>query len=139
MPATVPTRSPALAWADDLRGGNGADIVHAGAGADILNGGTGADRLFGEAGNDSLTGGADGDTFVFDAAFGRDLITDLTMGAGTGHDVIDFNQALFADYNAVKGAMTQSGKDVLIGAGPDVLMIKNATMAGLVAGNFQYH
>jgi Ca2+-binding RTX toxin-like protein len=105
----------------------------------VLNGGAGTDSLFGDGGNDTLTGGADADTFVFDAGFGKDTIIDFTVGAGTGHDVIDFDHTVFADFNAVHAAMTQVGANVVITAGSDLVTINSVTVASLVSADFWFH
>lgn len=85
---------------DDLRGGEGndvmfgeagADTLHGGEGDDALSGGVGADRLFGGAGNDSLDGGSGDDKLLGDS--GDDKLTggdgkDYLHG-GTGADNLD--------------------------------------------------
>jgi Ca2+-binding RTX toxin-like protein len=75
-----------LAGDDTLNGQDGNDLIQGGAGGDDLSGGPGNDRLTGQAGNDTLNGGsgddqlhggADADVFVFNDAFGNDLIFDF--------------------------------------------------------------
>jgi Ca2+-binding RTX toxin-like protein len=67
---------------DLLVGGAGKDTMDGGEGNDTLYGGAGDDILIGGAGNDNLQGGADNDTYQFDAAWGKDVITD-SDGKGT--------------------------------------------------------
>jgi Ca2+-binding RTX toxin-like protein len=63
---------------DQLFGGGGADRLAAGGGADFVVGGFGDDRLSanapGGAGDDAV------DTFIFEGAFGRDVVTDFEVG-----------------------------------------------------------
>ena len=70
---------------DKIFGEGGKDLLLGGDGNDYLNGGAGIDILNGNSGNDTLTGGDSKDTFVFDAGFGTDVITDFQDGL----DVID--------------------------------------------------
>jgi Ca2+-binding RTX toxin-like protein len=67
---------------DVIYGGSAKDIQDGGEGNDTLYGGAGDDELTGGAGNDNLQGGADNDTYQFDAAWGKDVITD-SDGKGT--------------------------------------------------------
>ncbi|WP_424986112.1 choice-of-anchor I family protein [Microbulbifer sp. S227A] len=68
---------------DVIDGGAGNDVILAGArrddikggdGNDLIKGGTGNDTIEGGAGNDLLIGGNGDDTFVFDGAFGADVM-----------------------------------------------------------------
>jgi Ca2+-binding RTX toxin-like protein len=93
---------------DTLTSGSGADGLIGGAGDDTLNAGDGFDRLVGDAGNDTLTGGNDWDAFVFGAGFGHDVIQDF------GGDYIEFDDGIFADFNAVLAAAHQVGNDLVI-------------------------
>ncbi len=70
---------------DKLFGEAGKDLLLGGDGNDYLDGGDGKDILNGNSGNDALTGGTGKDTFIFEAGFGTDAITDFKDGA----DVID--------------------------------------------------
>jgi Ca2+-binding RTX toxin-like protein len=76
--------------------------------ADHLKGNENANVIEGAAGNDILTGADESDTFVFNANFGQDTITDF--GAG---DTIEFRNG-FADFAAVQAATHQVGDDVHI-------------------------
>jgi Ca2+-binding RTX toxin-like protein len=55
------------------------DTLKGGEGDDFLVGGAGNDRLEGEEGNDHLSGGLDSDIFVFEGAFGHDVIADFDI------------------------------------------------------------
>lgn len=86
---------------DDLIGGADHDLLKGGRGNDLLDGGDGHDELFGGSGQDILIGGAGGDvmlggsgadTFVFDGAFGHDVIGDFKTGPNLeAADVLDFS------------------------------------------------
>jgi Ca2+-binding RTX toxin-like protein len=72
---------------DALRGGGGSDELFGGTGADRLASGSGADFVIGGAGDDRLSANAAGgagdkavDTFIFEAAFGTDVVTDFEVG-----------------------------------------------------------
>ena len=118
------------AGADRLVGSKFADDLRGGADNDILNGGQG---------NDLLAGGNGADSFVFDKGFGKDRVTDFTAGASSSHDVIDFDHAVFADFNAVKAAITQVGADAVISAGADSVTLTNVSVANLIAADFLFH
>lgn len=62
------------------------------------------------------------------------MITDFNVGA----DVIEFGNAVFADFTTVQAAMTQVGSDVLITSGADTITIKNATTGSLTSSNFDF-
>lgn len=116
---------------DYLSGGGGNDTLHGGAGNDSMKGGAGATQMFGDDGNDTLaggagneflsggngndtlSGGAGNDTFMFSPGFGKDVITDF-QNANGAHDVLQFDRAAFADFNAVQSHMTQNGTSVVI-------------------------
>ena len=66
------------AGSDELFGGAGADRLAARAGADFLIGGAGDDRLSGNAAGG--TGDRAVDTFIFEDAFGDDVVTDFEVG-----------------------------------------------------------
>jgi Ca2+-binding RTX toxin-like protein len=118
-------------------GGKGNDTLIGSRFKDELRGGAGMDRLEGGLGNDVLTGGKDADCFVFGENFGHDRITDLAVTGAK--DVIEFDQALFADFNAVMGAAAQVGSNVVITYDADnTLTLSNMQLAKLSADNFQF-
>jgi Ca2+-binding RTX toxin-like protein len=59
--------------------------------------------LFGGGDDDTLTGSSGNDTFVFNAGFGHDTITNFAAGSGVG-DVIEFRDGMFVSFAAVIGA-----------------------------------
>jgi Ca2+-binding RTX toxin-like protein len=92
---------------------SGNDTINGGAGADFINGLSGNDRIEGKGGADQLIGGQGSDTFVFKPGFGKDVIMDFSP-AGTAHDVIEVTTSLFPDWNALQGAITDSGQGAVI-------------------------
>jgi len=87
------------AEANTITGTGSIDQVDGGAGNDVIRGGAGAD---------ALTGGSGSDTFVFEATSagnGIDTISDFV--AGTGGDVLNFNDFLGASAAVING--TSSG------------------------------
>ncbi|MGM4905210.1 DUF4347 domain-containing protein [Tardiphaga sp. 866_E4_N2_1] len=117
-------------------GSSTADTITGGVGNDTLNGGQGADMLIGSAGNDTLVGGTQSDTFVFAANFGRDVISDFVAGAGSD-DVMQFDQALFTDFNAVLAAATQDGANTVITYDANnTVTLTNVAVTSLHANDF---
>ena len=55
--------------------------------------------------------------FIFRKNFGDDTITDF--GLDGADNTVQFDSAVFADFDAVKGHATQDGVDVVINAGSD--------------------
>jgi len=119
---------------DSLDGGNGNDLEDGGTGADTLSGGNGDDILIGGAGDDRMTGGNGDDRFVFQAGFGRDVVTDFHHG-----DHLQFASALFADFASLMSHAAQVGGDVVItyDAG-DSVTLSNVQLASLHAGDFLF-
>ncbi|WP_439817202.1 beta strand repeat-containing protein [Zavarzinia sp. CC-PAN008] len=90
------------------------DLVLTGAG-DID--GTGTDlenRLTGNMGDNVLTGLGGADTFVFNAVFGNDTVTDFTAGGGTGHDLLDLSATAFTDFADVMASTADVGGGAVI-------------------------
>ncbi len=121
--------------------GNSLDNILIGNSAsNTLNGGSGVDTLKGMVGADTLTGGTGIDTFVFATGDDADTITDFDA-VGSDHDIIDLtglaSVTSYADLTA--NHMTQSGANVLIdGLSGDTILIKNVTLAAMVADNFLF-
>jgi hypothetical protein len=85
-----------------------------------------------------MTGSSTGSTtFVLDAIYGADVITNFTSA-----DTISLPAAEFANFAALTSAASQSGANVLITASDgDTLTLKNMT-TGTLAGmssNFTFH
>ncbi|CDZ37374.1 Putative hemolysin-type calcium binding protein [Neorhizobium galegae bv. officinalis] len=104
----------------------------------IIVGGAGVNTLTGGAGNDILTGGAASDIFVYTAGFGHDTITNF-VAAGTAHDVIEVDHAVFLDWAALLAASSQSGADTIIRAGADnSITLKNVAVNTLQSNDFRF-
>lgn len=94
--------------------GNGLANIILGSELDnVLRGGAGTDRLIGAGGDDTLSGGSGADTFVFAPGFGHDIITDFAVG-GANHDVIEIDNAFFANLTELLSACEQQGSDVVV-------------------------
>jgi 2',3'-cyclic-nucleotide 2'-phosphodiesterase (5'-nucleotidase family) len=121
-----------------LSGGNGNDTLDGGAGNDSLDGGKGDDILIGGEGDDILKGGAGDDTFVFAPGFGNDEIKDFKGTNMGGGDIIQFDASIFADFDAVLAATTDTGKTLTIAAGPDSIVLKVKDISLLHADDFTF-
>jgi Ca2+-binding RTX toxin-like protein len=123
---------------DSLTGFSGNDTLSGGVGDDSLSGDDGNDILIGGAGNDSMAGGAGSDAFVFKPGFGLDTIADFTAGTGTD-DVLEFDNTLFADFEAVLAAASQVGSDTVIAFDvANMVTLKNVTLANLHADDVRF-
>ena len=105
----------------NFQGGGGDDTITTAGGDDVIDGG---------AGDDILNGGAGADSFIFDGAFGEDVITDFEDGA----DLLDLSAGglEFADLT-----ITQDGLDVLIedGLGNSITLL-GITSSDITADDF---
>lgn len=98
-----------------------------------------SNQLEGRGGNDTLTGGNGSDVFIFSAGSGRDVINDFTPGNADNADLIRLSGLdNFKTFDAVVGAMTQSGSDVVLRLSEsDAVTIKNSSISSFTASNFQ--
>jgi Ca2+-binding RTX toxin-like protein len=122
-----------------IDGGSGNDLITGTAFNDELRGGNNNDVLTGGGGNDLLNGGSGADTFVFNGDFGVDRIVGFTAGAALGHDVIEFDDAQFADFAFVMSHAAAVGSDVVISL--DVthsITLQSMTLSKLVADDFRF-
>lgn len=132
----------------DLRGGTtdstingwnigvGGDIANGfgGDGNDTLHGNWGDNLLDGGRGDDLLTGDGGSDTFVFQASFGHDTISDFESV-----DMMRFDQTVFADWSQLLGAAQQVGADTVISAGAaNTVTLTNVAVASLNQNQFQF-
>ena len=140
-------------WEDTLRGDESANTLYGGNVDDVLDGRGGDDRLdggggtasilygpqpVGVSGNDILTGGTGNDTFVFYGSFNNDTITDFEEGPGIG-DVIEIDDALFADFDAIMHASEQDGFDVLITYDMfNTIRLQNVSLGSLHQNDFLF-
>jgi Ca2+-binding RTX toxin-like protein len=127
---------------DTLTGGNGLDTLEGGGGADTISGGAGNDRIFGGAGddvinggtgNDSLFGETGADTFIFEAAFGRDMIS----GFNAAEDKLDLTDFGVDSAAELMPYATNSGAHMLITMSTgNVITIQNFSLAQVHNGMF---
>ena len=125
-------------------GQDGHDWVGASGNGNTLNGGAGVDwvgatgnnnRLDGGAGNDTLVAAAGhaNATFVFHAGYGEDQVVNFSTAGG---DLVNLETFGLADFAALQPFMSQSGADVVIDLGADVLTLRNIQLNTLNAGHF---
>ncbi|MEY8827525.1 choice-of-anchor I family protein [Sedimentitalea sp. XS_ASV28] len=104
---------------DAIEGGDGNDLILAGMhrddikggdGNDVIKGGNGNDTIEGGSGNDLLIGGNGSDTFIFDGAFGSDVL----RGFKAGQDDLVFRNLAPSDVT-----VETSGKHTIITASGD--------------------
>ena len=126
----------ALAF-DRLITGDGDDTLTGFDGNDVLKGNAGVDRLDGGADDDRLTGGANEDFFIFEGAFGQDVVLDF----GTGVDKFDMDATLsFAalTITAVDSDADGAADDVRVATGADRFDVLNTNLAMIDAGDFLF-
>jgi serralysin len=138
LPANVENLS-FIGSGDFIGTGNGlANTMTGGAGNDTLAGQGGADRLNGGAGNDTLSGGAGADTFVFQANFGKDVVTDFAA-TGANHDLLELDHSMFSQYATIEdllasASVAQVGANVVITADAnDSITLQSVSLATLGA------
>ena len=110
---------------DALHGASGDDLLDGGTGNDVLEGGSGADTLIGAAGNDTLIGGSGADVFVFDEAFGNDVVTDFQNGI----DRFDFRAHTAGSFMQISVGNVGVNAIISDGAGNTILVL---SAAGLI-------
>jgi T1SS-143 domain-containing protein len=93
-------------------GGN--DTIFGGAGNDIIFGQGGNDTITGGLGNDRLVGGTGNDTYIWSPGDGNDTIEE----AAGSKDTVVIN-------GATAPVLSQSGNDLLITMGAEVITVKN--------------
>ena len=121
-----------------VAGGDGSDVLHGGINA--VWGSQFNDSIRGSSLNDTFTGNAGVDAFRFDGAFGNDIVTDFRAGGGPGvDDVLQLDDAQFANFNDVLAHSQQSGADTLITLdGSHSIRLQNVTLASLQASDFVF-
>ena len=98
---------------DTINGEAGDDILFGGEGNDILNGGSGYDTLIGGTGNDTLNGGDfEKDTYIFQAGYGQDTISDRGYSSSSYKDAR--NDVTFDDINASDTVFNRVGNTLII-------------------------
>jgi hypothetical protein len=103
-----------------------------------LIGTSGNNTLTSTAGNDVLIGAGGTDKFVFNAAFGQDIITDFAA-TGSAHDIINFHgSAVLNSFANVLADTTQTATGVVISDGTNTLTLNNVTKTALTAADFSF-
>jgi Ca2+-binding RTX toxin-like protein len=125
---------------DTLKGYAGNDTIIGGGGNDVLNGMAGNDRLIGAPGNDVLIGGRGNDTFVFQAGFNNDVITDFTPGTRASHDTIELHSVPdLNNFAQVKAhATVVSGHVVISDTFGDTITLNSVHTVGHLHG-YDFH
>jgi Ca2+-binding RTX toxin-like protein len=112
-----------------LLGGTGDDYLATGGSGNTLDGGPGNDHLVAGAGNQNAT-------FLFQAGYGQDDITGFSAHAVGGTDILDIEGFGLATFGQLQPYMKQSGSDVVITLGSDILTVHNVQLGGLQASDF---
>ncbi|MET1414725.1 hypothetical protein ABVF61_20810 [Roseibium sp. HPY-6] len=125
--------------AKTISGSTSDDVLSGTVNADILLGMAGNDRLDGALGSDIHTGGAGSDTFVFiSTGAATDTVTDFESNGGSA-DVLQFESAVFADFNAVLAAAVDDGTDTTITLDADSqVVLKNVLVSNLQSDDFVF-
>ena len=86
----------------------------------------------------TIVGVAGADTFAFHAGFGLETLNTFTA-AGTAHDTLQIDKALFADWTHLLGATKQQGADLLITLDANhQLLPKNVTLTKFTSADLQF-
>ena len=123
--------------ADRLTGNGDPNRLEGGAGDDKIDGAGGNDVIAGGLGNDLLTGGSGNDTFIFES--GVDTITDFSAGPQL-RDVIQIDNALLADFNALLLATTDLGSDlqITLSASDSIILKQVGSVSNLHQNDFLF-
>lgn len=114
-----------------LLGQGGADTLIGGLADDFIYGGAGDDSITGGAGDDFLSGGVGADSFIFEAGFGTDKISDFD----TNGDILDFS-ALGITLSDL--TLSSVGNNTLVEYGSDSVFLVGVDMATLDASDFGF-
>jgi hypothetical protein len=100
--------------------------------------GTAGDDTFqSTAADETFAGGLGADVYAFAPASGRDVISDF-QATGSGHDLLQFDHAIFADAAHALAAASQVGDDTVIALSPtDQVTLKNTSLASLTAADIR--
>lgn len=114
---------------NDLLGNAGQDTLNGGLGDDLLEGGADADILTGGADNDDLNGGSDSDLYLFEAAWGIDILAD---SAGSNDHV---------DFSAVGDSLQVQIGSLIVTNGPNMLTHSEDELERVTTGtaNDEFH
>jgi serralysin len=101
-------------------------------GNDDLRGLTGNDTLNGGDGNDKLRGGTGADMFIFDRTDGLDRIVDFDATM----DRVDVTASNFANFAAVRAAMTETAGGVSLDVGTGSVLFAGLTKSSFSSDDF---
>jgi hypothetical protein len=96
-------------------------------------------------GGDTITGGGANETFVFQATFGQDAISDFSAhDLGAGHDLISLPASDFSSFAAMtspKAATSFNGNVVIATTDGDTLTLDNLSLSALngLSADFKFH
>lgn len=123
----------------EITGSEDADFIFGTEEDDEIDAGGGDDVVTGGGGSDILSGGTGSDTFVFDLGdTGHDTVKDFTAGAGTD-DIMEFDSALFATYDALLAAMSDDGTNTTITIDANTtITLEGVTVAELHQDDFSF-
>ncbi len=111
-----------------LDGSAGNLMVEAGSARDTLIGGPG----------DVLVGGTGANTYVFNAGFGIETVTNF-VPSGASADVLQFSKSVFADWAHLLGATKQSGANLVITLdAKDVITLQNVALSSFTAADARF-
>jgi Ca2+-binding RTX toxin-like protein len=93
--------------------------------------------IIGNDGNNILTGGGGNDTFVFNAAFGKDTITDFHPG----QDIVQVDHTVFADVASLLSHTADDGHGnaVITADANNTITLQNVTLAVLHQHQSDFH
>jgi Ca2+-binding RTX toxin-like protein len=137
------TLSGCLNKSNVIVGLDGNDQLTGGTLSDVLLGGAGNDILIGGLGNDVLSGSTGANTFKFlemsgtSANFGKDIIVDFQLG----HDTIDIDHSLFANFAALQAAISEDchGNAVITADCSNTITLAGVSAAAIVAHHADIH
>ena len=101
--------------------------------ANVVQGLDGAQFIYGGRGEDVLIGGPGADTFIVNRGEGHKVIQDFQSWS----DKIRLVGGNLTTFEAVRGAMTQQGVDVVLNDGGTMILFRNATIGQFAARDFQ--
>lgn len=79
------------------------------------------------------------DAFIFQPAFGKDVVKGFSAGSGSNHDVLRFDDRLVSDFTALAEHISQVGSDTLISFETgDSILLKGVASSALTAENVQF-
>ena len=79
------------------------------------------------------------DRFVFQPAFGQDLVTNFHAGSGSQHDTLQFASSIASSYQQLQSSISQTNAGALITIDPsDTILLKGVTVAALTSSDFSF-